>query len=119
VLVSPSACTKLSQIHTSDRCEQGMAGRNAHSSSSIPPQAVAASKQGKGLRNDLVKMVYGYGDEKQPMQESVDLLDDLVKEYLEEMCRQVRRLGGLSCERDGDNKREVFRPRRSGFDVDP
>ncbi|EWM22584.1 transcription initiation factor tfiid subunit 13 [Nannochloropsis gaditana] len=90
-----------------------MAGRNAHSSSSIPPQAVAASKQGKGLRNDLVKMVYGYGDEKQPMQESVDLLDDLVKEYLEEMCRQACEVARLG-RRDVQTSDFIFLIRKDG-----
>ena len=71
-----------------------MAGRGSHPSTSSQQAASAASaapppKKEKGLQNDLVKMVYGYGDEKQPMQESIDLLDSLVKEYLEEMCRQV------------------------------
>ena len=70
-----------------------MAGRGSHPSTSSHQAASAAPapppKKEKGLQNDLVKMVYGYGDEKQPMQESIDLLDSLVKEYLEEMCRQV------------------------------
>jgi hypothetical protein len=68
-----------------------MAGRGSHPSTSSQQAASAAppTKKEKGLQNDLVKMVYGYGDEKQPMQESIDLLDSLVKEYLEEMCRQV------------------------------
>lgn len=65
-----------------------MAGRGSHPSTSSL-QAASAVKKEKGLQNDLVKMVYGYGDEKQPMQESINLLDSLVKEYLEEMCRQV------------------------------
>lgn len=71
-----------------------MAGRGSHPSTSSSQQASSAApapppKKEKGLQNDLVKMVYGYGDEKQPMQESIDLLESLVKEYLEEMCRQV------------------------------
>ena len=70
-----------------------MAGRGSHPSTSSQQAASASAapppKKEKGLQNDLVKMVYGYGDEKQPMQESIDLLDSLVKEYLEEMCRQV------------------------------
>jgi len=70
-----------------------MAGRGSHPSTSSQQAASASAapppKKEKGLQNDLVRMVYGYGDEKQPMQESIDLLDSLVKEYLEEMCRQV------------------------------
>lgn len=71
-----------------------MAGRGSNLSTS--QQAISAAppqKKEKGLQNDLVKMVYGYGDEKQPMQESIDLLDSLVKEYLEEMCLQVNYMG--------------------------
>ena len=43
----------------------------------------------KGLQEDLVRVMYGYGDEKSPQQESVELLENMVYEYINEMCRQV------------------------------
>lgn len=57
-----------------------------------------ASKGGKekaskdGLQGDLVKIMYGYGDEKRPRQDTVDLLESMVQEYIFEVCRQVRSL---------------------------
>ena len=47
------------------------------------------NKKEKGLKQDLVRIVYGYGDEKEPMKESIDLLDNMVHEYIGEMCQQV------------------------------
>jgi hypothetical protein len=46
-------------------------------------------KGADGLQGDLVKMMYGFGDEKRPRQDSVELLDSMVQEYIFEMCRQV------------------------------
>ncbi|GAB5034651.1 transcription initiation factor tfiid subunit 13 [Nannochloropsis oceanica] len=85
-----------------------MAGRGSNLSTS--QQAISAAppqKKEKGLQNDLVKMVYGYGDEKQPMQESIDLLDSLVKEYLEEMCLQAYEVALLS-QRDVQTSDFIF-----------
>ncbi len=66
--------------------QQQHPGAAAASSSGPSP---ASTRKEKGLQKDLPKMMYGYGDEKQPLQESVDLLENMVEEYLEEMCRQV------------------------------
>ena len=49
---------------------------------------------GKGMQDDLVRIVYGYGDEKQPTQESIELLESMVTDYVGEMCRQVSNFGG-------------------------
>lgn len=44
----------------------------------------------RGFQADLVKMMYGYGDEYQPSQDTVDLMESLVQDYILEMCTQVR-----------------------------
>ena len=57
-------------------------------SSSGVQSSTATSKR---LQNDLVRMVYGYGDEKQPLKESIELLENMVQEYIYEMCQQVNK----------------------------
>ena len=52
---------------------------------------------------DLPWMMYGFGDDKAPLKETVDLLDEVVSQYVEDLARQAlaittRKTGGFKLE---------------------
>lgn len=42
-----------------------------------------------GLTKDLVNMMYGFGDAETPYKESVEIVEQLVTQYIESLCRDA------------------------------
>jgi len=54
---------------------------------------VPLEKKKKIFTKELRCMMYGFGDEQNPYSESVDLLEDLVIEYITEMTKKAMEVG--------------------------
>lgn len=66
-----------------------------------PEEDAPLEKRKKMFTKELRCMMYGFGDDQNPYSESVDLLEDLVIEYISEMSRMamdVGRPGRISVE---------------------
>ena len=61
------------------------------------------------MRRDLAAMMYGLGDDRNPFTETVDLVEDLVMEYMSELTLEA---GRVSCgERADGGEHRIRRPR--------
>lgn len=63
--------------------------------------ATEAEKRKKTFTKELRCMMYGFGDDQNPYSESVDVLEDLVTEFITEMTKkamEVGRVGRISVE---------------------
>jgi superfamily II DNA helicase RecQ len=62
------------------------------SSSSSRGRPKGKNSKGRAPRDpkpDLAMMMYGYGDEKEPLKESLEMMEGMMGDYIHEMCRQV------------------------------
>ncbi|GMR38018.1 hypothetical protein PMAYCL1PPCAC_08213 [Pristionchus mayeri] len=59
--------------------------------------AAAADKpaaEGKGVfRKELAKMMYGFGDDKEPYDKTLEMLESIVLDYIKEMCERAKAVG--------------------------
>ena len=61
--------------------------------SEIPIGASLTSARKRLFSKELRCMMYGFGDDQNPYTESVDLLEDLVIEYITEMTHRAMEIG--------------------------
>ncbi|KAF8360708.1 taf-13 [Pristionchus pacificus] len=62
-----------------------------------PVAATAAEKaapEGKGVfRKELARMMYGFGDDKEPFDKTLEMLESIVLDYIKEMCERAKAVG--------------------------
>jgi hypothetical protein len=58
-----------------------------HGGGSRTKQSRQKAKRAVSFRKDLKSVMYGFGDEWNPLAESVDFMDQVVKEYIQGMVR--------------------------------
>ncbi|GMT15630.1 hypothetical protein PFISCL1PPCAC_6927, partial [Pristionchus fissidentatus] len=52
------------------------------------------SDGGKGVfRKELAKMMYGSGDDKEPYDKTLEMLESIVLDYIKEMCERAKAVG--------------------------
>ncbi|GMS85789.1 hypothetical protein PENTCL1PPCAC_7964 [Pristionchus entomophagus] len=59
--------------------------------------AAAADKpaaEGKGVfRKELAKMMHGFGEDKEPYDKTLEMLESIVLDYIKEMCERAKAVG--------------------------
>lgn len=61
----------------------------------VTPDEPHRSKRQRTVRRELPQMMYGYGDSAEPVQESVDLVRDLVENYILKMTEKAQKLAHI------------------------
>lgn len=81
-----------------------------------PTQAPAAKRQRKtAMHNDIEEMMYGFGDNWPPNQESVSLIECMVTSYIEDLAVRAKEVSDLRGKMDKECFMYVVRKDRSKF----
>ena len=71
------------------RAPESSVGEQSSAAAAAPPPPPRAARQQREIAHDLPAMMFGFGDSSEPLPESVELMETLVKDYIAKMTARV------------------------------
>jgi transcription initiation factor TFIID subunit 13 len=80
-----------------------------------PSEGAVKRKRKTAMQNDIEEMMYGFGDQWPPKEESVDLIENVVTKYIEDLAYRAKEVSDLRGKLDKECFMYVVRKDRSKF----